>query len=176
MSQFLLHIEFCELTQYPQTLHDPAHEARRRPTDPRRATQKTTSLPPSRNLPHANKLLYLTPQPNHWFYTLWWLILLWSCIPGLPTLWLAFGYCYTCCGIWVIASGREDYGESDDGFPVDISWDQWRGTSDMGYGEQVSEEADCITGRCWGRTPFSCFAPVLWFSPKTMSLPESTPI
>jgi hypothetical protein len=28
-------------------------------------------------------------------------------------------------------------------FPVDVSWDKWRGPPDLGYKEQISEEADC---------------------------------
>jgi hypothetical protein len=133
-----------QLTKHLQTLHHPADEARRIPTNPRRTTQTTTRLPPSSNLPHANKLLQLSLQSNNGLGPLWCVLLLRRSIPGLPTLWMASRHGYDCCGIWVNACGCKGCGEVCDGVPVYVSWDQWRGTFGLGYREGVCEEADCV--------------------------------
>ena len=91
MSQYLPIAMFCQLTQPPQTIHNPAHEAYGGQPDPRRTTQTTTSITPPRNLPHANKLLHLSPQSNHWLHTIWCVILLRGCISGVPTVGMAPG-------------------------------------------------------------------------------------
>jgi hypothetical protein len=133
-----------QLTKHLQTFHHPADEARRIPTNPRRTTQTTARLPPSSNLPHANKLLQLSLQPNNGLGPLWCVLLLRRGIPGLPTLWMASRHGYDCCGIWVNACCCEGCCEVCNGVPVYISWDQWRGTFGLGYREGVCEEADCV--------------------------------
>ncbi len=70
--------------QNPQILHNPTHEARRRPANPRRITQKPPRCSPSSDLPHANKLLQLSLQSNYWVSSIWWPLVLWGRISHIP--------------------------------------------------------------------------------------------
>lgn len=132
--------------QHPQTLHNPTHETRRRPANPRRTTQKPPRCSPSSNLPHANKLLQLSFQSNYWMYSIWWPVLLWSRISRIPVVRMASGYCCAGFGVWVFACGCEAGSQICNSVPVYVSWDQWRGTFDLGYREEFSKEADCCAG------------------------------